>query len=63
MVPKIKGAERVSRLSRRIYGGAKDIQLVKNGHGQIILSTPNGILTGGEARKQNVGGEKLFIIW
>ncbi len=61
--PKIKGAERVSKLSRRVYYGFRDIRPVKNGFGLLMLSTPKGILSGEEARKENVGGEALFKIW
>ncbi len=61
--PKVKGAERVSKLSRRVYYGFRDIRPVKNGFGLLMLSTPKGILSGEEARKENVGGEALFKIW
>lgn len=60
---KIKGVERVSKPSRRVYFGCRDIKLVRNGFGAIILSTPKGILTGAQARKEQVGGEVLFKIW
>lgn len=62
-VPKIKGSRRISKLSRRIYTGAKDTKRVKQGLGMAILSTPQGILTDAEARKKNVGGEILLEIW
>lgn len=61
--PKVQGVQRVSRLSKRIYKKAKDIRVFKNGYGNIILSTPKGILTEAEAKKANVGGEVLFKIW
>lgn len=61
--PKIKEVERISKLSRRVYYGVKDIHKVKNGHGILILSTPKGILSGSEARKAQVGGEALFRLW
>lgn len=61
--PRVKGVERVSHLSKRVYGGAKDLRSVKQGHGVLVLTTPNGILTDSEARKQKVGGELLFKIW
>lgn len=60
---KIKGVERVSKPSKRVYFGCKDIRLVRNGFGAVILSTPKGIMTGAEARKEHVGGEVLFKIW
>lgn len=60
---RIKGLKRASKLSRREYVGYRDIKLVKQGHGNVILSTPRGILTGREARKEKVGGEALFKVW
>ena len=55
--------KRMSKPGRRLYAKAADIYPVKFGKGRVILSTPAGILTGEEARKQNVGGEQLFKIW
>ena len=62
-VPRVRGTERISRPSRRLYAGAKAIKSVHQGHGVILLSTPKGIMTGEEARKENVGGEILCKIW
>lgn len=59
----VRGVKRISKPGRRMYAGAQDIHRVKFGKGKMILSTPAGVLTGEEARKQNVGGEQLFIIW
>ncbi len=59
----IAGVKRISKPGRRLYTKATEIYPVKFGKGRIILSTPAGILTGEEARKQNVGGEQLFKIW
>ncbi|MCC2630950.1 MAG: ribosomal protein small subunit ribosomal protein [Candidatus Paceibacter sp.] len=61
--PRVKGVERVSHLSKRIYGGVKDLKTVKQGHGMLILTTPKGIMTDAQARKEKVGGELLFKIW
>ncbi len=61
--PKVKGVERVSKLSRRVYVGVKGIRSTKNGYGLTILTTPKGILTNKQARKEMVGGEVLFKIW
>lgn len=61
--PKIRDVSRVSRPSRRVYHRRQDIRPVRQGYGLAIYSTPNGILTGEEARKANVGGEILFKIW
>lgn len=60
---KIKGVERVSKPSKRVYFGVKDIKPFRNGYGEFFLSTPKGILTGKVARKEQVGGEVLFKIW
>lgn len=59
----IAGAKRISKPGRRMYIGASEIHPIKFGAGKLILSTPEGIVTGEEARKRNVGGEQLFIIW
>lgn len=59
----IRGVKRVSKPGRRSYTKAAEIHPVKFGRGERILSTPAGVLTGTDARKQNVGGEELFIIW
>ncbi|MDO8575342.1 MAG: 30S ribosomal protein S8 [bacterium] len=62
-VARIHGVERISRISKRIYHQSRDIRSYKNGFGSVIYSTPKGILTDSEAKKQNVGGEILFRIW
>ena len=61
--PKISEVKRVSKQSKRVYFGMKDIHTIKNGTGLLILSTPKGILSGKEARHEQVGGEALFKIW
>lgn len=60
---RIQGVQRISKPGRRLYAKAAEIYPVKFGKGRMILSTPAGILTGEEAREQNVGGEQLFIVW
>lgn len=62
-VPKIKGVERISKPSRRIYKKASDIRAVKSGYGALILSTSAGIMSGREAKRASLGGEALFKIW
>lgn len=61
--PRISDVARVSKPSRRIYKKTDEIFPIKYGKGSLILSTPEGILTGEEARKKKVGGEALFKIW
>lgn len=59
----ITGLKRVSKPGLRRYVGAKEIPRVLGGMGVAILSTPRGILTGREAKKENVGGELLAYVW
>ncbi len=59
----IHGLRRVSRPGLRIYAGVKEIPDVNGGLGIAILSTPKGLLTGKDAKKQNVGGEILAQVW
>jgi small subunit ribosomal protein S8 len=61
--PRVSGAARLSKPSRRVYYAVKDIKPVRHGYGTLMLSTPTGILSGNEARKNKVGGEALFKIW
>lgn len=61
--PRIHGVARVSKQSKRVYTGVKDITSFKYGHGMTVLSTPKGILSDKQARKELVGGEILFTIW
>jgi small subunit ribosomal protein S8 len=60
---RINNVTRVSKPSRRMYKGNKEIRMYKNGAGIFVYSTPKGILTDKEARKELVGGEILFSIW
>ena len=60
---KIRDVKRISKPGCRVYMKMKDINPVRRGTGTVILSTPKGILTGEEARKDRVGGEALFSIW
>jgi small subunit ribosomal protein S8 len=59
----IIGLRRVSRPGLRRYVGADEIPRVLGGMGVAILSTPRGVLSGREAKKQKVGGELLAYIW
>ena len=59
----ITGLKRVSRPGLRRYVGSKEIPRVLGGMGVAILSTPRGILTGHEAKRQNTGGELLAYVW
>ena len=62
-VPVIEGIERVSKPSCRIHCTCKDIPKVRGGLGTVVLSTPNGILSGRKAKAANCGGEVLLYVW
>lgn len=62
-VPRIKGVERISKPSKRIYQKSSDIRSVRSGYGALILSTSRGVMSGREAKKASLGGEALFSIW
>lgn len=53
----------LSKPSRRLYSGYKDLKMVKQGYGLGVVSTSKGLLTSQEARKMKVGGQLLFEIW
>ena len=55
--PVIKEIKRVSKPGRRVYSRATSIPRIQNGLGLSILSTPKGVMTDSEARKNNIGGE------
>lgn len=61
--PAISGIKFISRPSRRMYSGYKEIRQPRQGYGHYILSTPKGVMEGQEARQQKVGGQVLFEIW
>jgi small subunit ribosomal protein S8 len=61
--PKVTGVKRISKNSKRIYKKSSEIRPIKNGYGLLILSTPKGIMSGRDARKEKLGGEVLFSIW
>lgn len=55
--------KRISKPGRRIYCSAKDMPSVRGGYGVTVVSTPRGIMTGKEAKRQNVGGEIICEIY
>ena len=61
--PVLEGIRRVSKSSVRVYAAATKIPRVLGGLGEVVLSTPKGILTGAEARNKVTGGEILFKVW
>tara|TARA_B100000686_G_scaffold128830_1_gene136004 strand:+ start:677 stop:1075 length:399 start_codon:yes stop_codon:yes gene_type:complete len=61
--PVIKEIKRISKPGRRIYSRANSIPRVMNGLGLAILSTPKGVMSDTEARKNNVGGEIICRVF
>ncbi|MEO6196901.1 MAG: 30S ribosomal protein S8 [Dehalococcoidia bacterium] len=61
--PAISGLDRVSKPGLRVYTAHGEIPRVYGGLGIAILSTPQGVMTGKEARKRGVGGEVLCYVW
>ncbi len=59
----IEGLRRVSTPGLRRYTGSTEIPRVRGGLGVSIISTSEGIMTGNDARKKNIGGELLCYIW
>jgi len=59
----IKGIERISKPGRRVYSTVKEPPRVLSGLGLAILTTPKGVMTNLESKKQNVGGEVLCYVW
>lgn len=61
--PKLLGVARVSKPSCRVYQGARNLRPVRQGYGELVISTPRGIMSGRAARRAKVGGGVLFKIW
>ncbi len=61
--PVIREIQRVSKPGRRVYAGVNNLPTVYNGLGISILSTPKGVMSDGEARTQNVGGEVICTVF
>jgi small subunit ribosomal protein S8 len=59
----IREIKRVSKPGLRVYAGKNEIPRVKSGLGIAIVSTPEGVLSGYEARRRGVGGEVLCTVW
>jgi small subunit ribosomal protein S8 len=58
--PKIREVARVSKSSNRVYASNKRLPIFKRGAGLIVMTTPKGIMTAAQAKKEQVGGEVLF---
>lgn len=59
----INDLRRISRPGRRVYVGVDKVPTVLNGGGTVVLSTPQGVMTGRDAKKARVGGEVLCTVW
>ncbi|MEX0801134.1 MAG: 30S ribosomal protein S8 [Dehalococcoidia bacterium] len=61
--PVINGIQRVSKPGLRVYVQKREIPRVYGGLGIALVSTSQGVLTGGDARKRGLGGEVLCYVW
>ena len=61
--PVISTFERVSKPGRRIFSSAESLPKINNGLGIAIVSTPKGVMTDIEARKQKIGGEVICKVF
>jgi small subunit ribosomal protein S8 len=61
--PVIREIKRISSPGRRVYSSVNDIPTIANGLGVAILSTPKGVMSDSQARRENVGGEVLCSVF
>ena len=61
--PVVSGLKRISKPGLRVYARKTDIPRVLGGLGIVIVSTSQGIMTGAQARKAQLGGEVLAYVW
>lgn len=59
----IEGLRRVSRPGLRRYVGSTEIPRVRGGLGVAVMSTSEGLMSGNQARKKNLGGELICYVW
>ncbi len=59
----IRNIRRISKPGLRVYAGKNEIPRVRNGLGIAIMSTPQGVLTGQEARRRGIGGEIICTVY
>ena len=62
-VPVVSGLKRISKPGLRVYASKTEIPRVLGGLGVVIVSTSQGIMTGAQARKSQLGGEILAYVW
>ena len=61
--PGIIGIKKISKSGQRVYSKIKKIRKVKEGYGISIISTPKGLMTNKDAKKEKLGGEIICEIW
>lgn len=61
--PRISTVKRISKPGLRLYGKSKNIKEIRGGRGLVIVSTPQGVMTGKEAKQKKLGGEIICQIW
>ena len=61
--PVISSIQRVSKPGRRVFSSAESLPKINNGLGIAIVSTPKGVMTDIDARKQNIGGEIICKVF
>ena len=61
--PVLTDLKRVSKPGRRVYKGKQELPWVLSGMGVVIVSTPRGLMTDREARRQGLGGEIICCVW
>lgn len=61
--PALTDVKRISKPGRRVYEGKTSLPYVYEGLGIAIISTPKGIMTDKQARKEGVGGEVMAHVW
>ena len=59
----IEGLRRISTPGLRRYVGSTEIPRVRGGLGVAVVSTSEGVMTGTQARKKNIGGELICYVW
>lgn len=62
-MPVVSDLKRISKPGRRVYVKADDVTSVRSGYGLSIISTPNGLMTGDDARKRRLGGELICEVY
>jgi len=61
--PAIRSIKTISKPSLRVYTSAEAMPRILRGLGEVVVSTPKGILAGYEAKKAKVGGELILKVW